>query len=455
MRPFRPERSPGSIKKSETKMTQTVLASDFKKQPFWWEEAVPFHQEVDIPERVDVVIVGSGFCGLSGGIRCLELGRSTLVVDAGPIGGLASSRSGAMLSSGQKFLLNGASQNFSEAKVDAVSRLHAEAFDFVKGLACDEGLDFDFQQCGRLFLGSIPDEVARFKRHAQVLRSRAGVTTRVLERDQLKTEIGTDFYIGGMVVEEFGGIHPSKFGRALAQRFIGRGGLVASHTRVGGVKPVADGFRIDTERGTVHARHVLFATNGYTDGAFNYLKRRVAPAASYIIATERLPKATMATLMPKRRMYSDSKRNLWYFRPSPAGDRILFGARPGAFPVPAEKAAAILHRFLCQVFPQLQAVRISHCWSGNVAMTSSHLQQIGAVNGVYFAVGCNGSGAAIMPYLGKIAVERMLGVRAEPTLFETSPFKAFPPYGKFPWFVPIAVAGYEALDWIDRAKARV
>ncbi|WP_164708057.1 NAD(P)/FAD-dependent oxidoreductase [Paraburkholderia phosphatilytica] len=406
-----------------------------------------------MPAKVDVLIVGSGFCGLSAGIRSLELGSSALVVDAGPIGGYASSRSGAMLSSGQKFLLTGASQSFSAEQVDAASRLHAEAFEFVKGLALKEKLEFDFQQCGRVFLASVPADAARFDTHAQVLRSRAGVSARVLRRDELHDEIGTDYYFGGMVVEEFGGIHPSKFGRALARSFLTAGGLAASHLRVTDVARTGGGFRVETARGTVLAKHVLFATNGYTDRAFGYLKSRVAPAASYIIATERLPAAVMAEAMPRRRMYSDSKRNLWYFRPSPAGDRILFGARPGAMLVPVDEAARTLHGFLCRVFPQLRDVKISHCWTGNVAMTHSHLQQMGSVDGIHYAVGCNGSGAAIMPYLGRLAAERMLGFRATPTLFECSPFKAFPPYGKYPWFVPLAVAGYDMLDWIDRKRA--
>lgn len=436
-------------------MTNTVLATNFKQEPFWWEAAAPFHHDVALPERVDTIIVGSGFCGLSAGIRCLELGQATLVIDAGLIGGLASSRSGGMLSGGQSFLLNGAAHGFSSDEVNAISRLHTEAFEFVKDLACAEQLDFDLQQCGRLFLASLPEDAARFEGQAQILRARAGVSARVLDRSELRSEIGSDFYFGGMVVEEFGGIHPSKFGRALADRFVAKGGLVASATRVERVESLPNGFRVDTEKGAVFAKHVLFATNGYTDRAFSYLKRRVAPAASYIIATETLSTSLMAEVMPKMRMCSDRKRNLWYFRPSPEGDRILFGGRPGALPVSLTEAAGTLHGFLCKVFPQLAPVKISHCWTGNVAMTSNHLQQIGSVDGVYYAVGCNGSGAAIMPYLGRIAAERMLGFRVEPTLFETSLFKAFPPYGNFPWFVPVAVAGFNLLDWMDRKRAHI
>lgn len=435
--------------------TASVLAEHFKREPFWWEAAAPYRSETALPARVDVVVVGAGFCGLSAGIRCLELGNDTLVVDAGPIGGLASSRSGAMVSAGQKFLLNRASKGFSEAQIEAASRLHAEAFDFVKGLAIDAGLDFDFQQCGRLFLASVPSDAAPFDSHARILRERGGVRARVLTRDELRSEIGSDYYFGGLLVEDFGGIHPSKFGRSMAHRFVELGGLAVSHTRVVRATRCTDGFRVDTDRGSVIARHVLFATNAYTDSAFSYLKRRVAPAASYIVATEPLPPALMAQIMPHRRMYSDTKRNLWYFRPSPDGHRLLFGARPGALPVSVEDAACTLHSFVSKVFPQLAGTRISHCWTGNVALTSNHMQQIGEVDGVYFAVGCNGSGAAIMPYLGRIAAERMLDFRKQPTLFETSAFKAFPPYGDFPWFVPIAVAGYDILDWLDRRRAEI
>jgi len=209
-------------------MSDSIFAADFKAQPFWWEAAAPFESRAELPASIDVVIVGSGFCGLSAGSTCLQFGRSVLVIDAGPIGGMASSRSGAMISGGQKLLLNGSSRNLGRDQVDAAIRLHAEAFDCVKSLAVDEGLDFDFQQCGRLFLASVPSDSRRFEEHARILRTSAHVTARVLQKEELRTEIGSDFYHGGMIVEEFGGIHPSKLGRALAGRFSEGGGLLAS-----------------------------------------------------------------------------------------------------------------------------------------------------------------------------------------------------------------------------------
>lgn len=431
-------------------MQTSIFADDFKAEPYWWEAARPYDLQQGLPSRVDVLIVGSGFCGLSAGRRCLELGRSVLVVDAGPIGGFASSRSGAMVSIAQKMLLTGKSRHLDGETLRSAIQMHEEAFEHLRSLACDEKLDFDFQQSGRLFLAANPADAPLLQRHADTLRARAGVAAAVLDRSALKEEIGTDRYFGGMLVDQFGGIHPSKLGLALSRAFSAGGGLLSSYTRVEAVLPEANAFRILTNRGEIVARDVLFATNGYTDGALPHLRRRLAPAGSQIIATEPLAPALMNEIMPRRRMYSDSKRALWYFRPSPEGDRVLFGGRPYAWPVSLKKAAEKLQEGMCSIFPQLAGTRISHCWGGNGAMTLSGLQRIGTYRGVHFAVGCNGSGAVIMPYLGRLAAERMLGFRAEPTVFERGRFAAFPPYGEQPWFVSLVVAGYHLRDWRDR-----
>ena len=48
-------------------------------------------------------------------------------------------------------------------------------------------------------------------------------------------------------------------------------------------------------------------------------------------------------------------------------------------------------------FPTLAGTRVSHVWTGNVAMTRSDLPGIGQRDGIWFALGCNGSGMALMP----------------------------------------------------------
>ncbi len=79
---------------------------DFKAEPYWWDAAPPEDASGEaLPERVDVLIVGSGFAGLSAALEAARAGVSVAVLDSGLLGGGASSRSGGMVSSGQKLVL--------------------------------------------------------------------------------------------------------------------------------------------------------------------------------------------------------------------------------------------------------------------------------------------------------------------------------------------------------------
>ncbi|MBS7701820.1 NAD(P)/FAD-dependent oxidoreductase [Chelatococcus asaccharovorans] len=430
-----------------------IFAGDFKASPYWWDAAAPLICTPDLPEEADLVIVGAGFCGLGAARRALELGVTPVVLDAGPISGGASSRSGAMLSGGQKFLINGTADQLGAELLGALTAAHAEAFDYVQRLAGSGSLGEVLQRSGRLFLAAVPKDLARFAGHARIMSELAGVSARVLGPDDVRQEIDTRHYHGGLLVEAFGGLHPSKFAVALAQDLQQRGAILRSHTKVRAARRDGDRFLVRTSAGDVRARHVLFATNAYTDDAMASVRRRLAPVGSYMIATEAIGREAVDALMPARRMYSDSKRNLWYFRPSPDGERILFGARPGLVPGSPERAAPLLHRFLTRVFPSLAEVRISHAWTGAVAMTRSHLQHIGQRGGCWFAVGCNGSGVGIMPWLGHLAVERMLGTRTTPTVFERLPFGWLPNLAGRPWYVPVAAGAFGFMDWLDRRQA--
>ena len=60
-----------------------MFTSDFKTEPYWW-DAVPREpaEPYDIPAKVDVLIVGSGYTGLHAALKTARAGRSTLVLDA-------------------------------------------------------------------------------------------------------------------------------------------------------------------------------------------------------------------------------------------------------------------------------------------------------------------------------------------------------------------------------------
>ena len=140
------------------------------------------------------------------------------------------------------------------------------------------------------------------------------------------------------------------------------GATIAEGVAVSAVNRGDDRWRVATTAGEVEASDVLFATNGYTNGAAPELKRRFVPIGSYIIATEPLEASQAHALLPRRRMAFDSKNFLYYFRVTP-DRRLLFGGRaefgrPG--PDTTRRAAAILRDGMSDVFPELRGTAVEY-----------------------------------------------------------------------------------------------
>jgi len=206
-------------------------------------------------------------------------------------------------------------------------------------------------------------------------------------------------------------------------------------------------FRVETPKGTVSATHVVVATNGYTGRLTPWLQRRVIPIGSYIIATEPLPRAVMARLMPKDRIVSDTRKVVYYYRTSPDGRRILFGGRVSANETDPRKSGPLLHAELARLFPELAGARISHSWLGFIAYTFDELAHVGRRDGLFYAMGYCGSGVGMAGYLGMRIGQQVLGRREGATAFDGLTFPTRPFYRGNPWFLAPAITYYR---WRDR-----
>ncbi len=429
-------------------MTASAFHPDFRAEPYWWEAAPPEDARSEaLPERADLVIVGSGFAGLSAALEAARAGASVVVLDGGPLGGGASSRSGGMVSSGQKLVLTEALKGLPAAKQVAALEDSKATFEFLKDLVARERLDADLQLCGRFFGAFAPAHLATLRRNAETLHARTGVTVRILSREEQRSEVGSDYFHGGFVVEDYGGVHPAKLNRALRDAARAAGAALYSHARVLGTERDGDGHLVRSERGAIRAAHVLFATNGYTDDASRWLRKRVVPVMSYQIATEPLPPGMMDRLIPHRRMVTDSRKELTYTRPSPDGTRILFGCRPRAIDAAPEALAMRMRARMLRIWPELAPIRLTHAWGGFVGMTADSIPHVAEKDGVMHAVGCNGNGVALMTFLGWHAAQLMLGRTNRRAFFADIPFPAVPPPANRSWFVPLASAAYHLRDF--------
>jgi glycine/D-amino acid oxidase-like deaminating enzyme len=429
-----------------------TFAPGFSTTPYWWEAAPPPPPApFALPDAAEVVVIGGGLCGLS---CALELGRAgvrALVLDREAIGWGASSRNGGALSG---------AGSLGRAKSDVAKGLdpkllaemvdEAEAsFDALDALIAREAIDCAWRRCGRFVGAHTEAAMATLAKRADLLNASEPGSAELLPRARLAEELGTTLYHGGLRIARAGSLHPAQYTQGLAAAARRAGATLAGGITVQGIARDGTGFVVATSAGPVKARHVMVATNGYTGRATPWQRRRVIPVASYMIATEEIGAERVQALLPRLRVYGDTKKILYYFRPSPDGMRILFGGRATLSDTDPRIGARWLHRQLLHLFPQLEGVRITHGWKGNVAFAFDMLPHVGAHEGIHFALGCNGSGVTTMTHLGTVAARMMLGGDNRSSAFARMKVPTVPGYTGSPWFMPIVTGLYRMKDRRD------
>jgi glycine/D-amino acid oxidase-like deaminating enzyme len=436
-----------------------LFAPGFAALPYWWEAAEPLQRETPLPDRAEVAIVGGGYAGLSAALTLRRMGHAPVVLDAERIGWGASSRNGGMVSGGLKVASGALEQALGPERARAIALAAAASFPFIEETIAREGIACDYIRCGRFVPAWTPKHYAALEAKAPWIAEVTGLPTAMLPRAQQSEALGSDHYHGGMLAEAGGSLHPGKYARGLAEAAERAGAILVDGVRVRGIRPEGSGFRLSTDKGELSAGAVLVATNGYSRGedgssAMPWLARRMIPLGSYIIATEPLPEGTIDRLFPGRRMISDTKRVLNYFRPSPDGTRVLWGGRASFGQATPEQAAPVLHATMAEVFPELKPVRITHAWTGNVAFTFDFLPHIGVQDGIHYAAGCQGSGVAMATWLGHRAALKLAGAANEGFALDGLPFPTRPLYRGDPsWILPLVGGWYRLRDRIDRVAA--
>ncbi|BCH61936.1 oxidoreductase (plasmid) [Agrobacterium vitis] len=429
-------------------MTQTVAVSP-NSTPYWW-DGCPFPSLPvrDVEKTCDVAIVGGGYTGLSAAMTLARAGKHVQLFDRQALGEAASSRNGGMASGsirpGRKELI----KRFGEGRANAILLEGKQAREDLWRFLRDEGIECEFHLSG-LFDGAMTaDEADDLRRHADFLSGTLGIEAFPVARSDIDKYIGTDLYVGGLVRRDIGGLQPAKLLAGMIR--IATGANVILHENTAVLVSVAEngGVRIQTSRGEVFARKLLVCTDAYTDGFDPWLRRRLVPVRSRIIATEPLGTDVMDRLMPARMMHGDMRKLSYYYRPSPDGTRILFGGRDGTTEGDPIAPTMHLQAELARLFPELAGIGLTHSWFGYVAMHRDMIPRIFSSGNTIYATGYCGSGIVWGRWLGKKAAFKILGDKEQPrSAFDFDPApKAVPFFSGKPWFIPLVYAMYERHD---------
>src|SRR5437899_6657067 len=104
----------------------------------------------DLPDSVDVAVVGGGYCGLSAARTLAKRGVTVALFEAETFGWGASSRNGGMVLTGMKLPVPTLIKRYGR---EAVRRMYAaslDSIDCVEQIVREENIDCNFSRCGHL-----------------------------------------------------------------------------------------------------------------------------------------------------------------------------------------------------------------------------------------------------------------------------------------------------------------
>ncbi len=322
-------------------------------RPYWHATmpTLPDRRDRPLPEKVDVVVIGGGYTGLSCARTLALAGARVTVLEAESLGWGASTRNGGIVHPGYKW---GPSELQARHGEELGRLLWAETLDgwaFLCRLIEEERIDAGLAVTGHVELAVAPSHVRGLGEERESLAA-MGTPAEVLPPQRIREELGSDAFGGALVIGGSGSVHPGRLFAGLVDAAERAGAELHEGVRAWLISAAPGGGHIvHTMRGPIVADQVVVATNGYTDGVVPALRRRIIPIGSYIIATEPLPAELVHELSPKGRPFFDTWNFLHYWQVRDG--RMIFGGRASFRPTSFARAARILHRGLLEIHPQL------------------------------------------------------------------------------------------------------
>tara|TARA_B100000963_G_scaffold207339_1_gene180602 strand:- start:531 stop:1817 length:1287 start_codon:yes stop_codon:yes gene_type:complete len=374
-----------------------------KFYPYWWEDYKPYHfQNCSINNQTyDLVIIGAGYTGICAAQESVSKNLKTLLIDQNALGEGASTRSAGMVSGGLNLgkKVDLFKEYGDQMAVDFIKE-SIDSYRFLEDRVNGYHTEVKFQKTGRLVL-------AHSKKKLEALRKKTDLLNKLtnLKLDFLKNidhEISNDYYKGGMLVHDAASIHPSLFYKFLLDKALNCKLDIFSPCKLLSHKKKENYYIVNTTEGVVKTEYLLFATNGYSEKEIGKENYNIIGVPSYIAVTNEIGTEAINKAMPKLRMYSDTKNDLFYFRPTPDHKRLLFGSFPiWAYQKESSRLVeSFFYKNISRILPSLGNFIIDYIWGGKVGVTFNTLPQVKNENNRLYVFGCNGSGVALMPYLG-------------------------------------------------------
>jgi glycine/D-amino acid oxidase-like deaminating enzyme len=433
----------------------------------FWHDSVPGSlapaSSLDGDTEADVAIVGAGLTGMW---TAYYLGATNpalkIVLCEREIAGFgASGRNGGWCSALFPASLPKLERMAGRESAIAMHRAMQQTVDEVGRVAADEDIDCHWAKGGTVQFARSEAQLMRAREevHEARLYGFDEADMRLLSASEAQEISRMSNVLGGVFTPHCAAIHPARLARGLAGVLRARGVQIYEKTEVQRIKP----RQLVTATGTVTARHVIRATEGYTAQLAGY-KRTVVPVYSLVVATAPLPESALEQVgMATRPTFNDLRHMIIYGQRTADG-RLVFGGRgapyhygsaiePSFDRVPGVFAA--LRRTLTELFPALEDVPITHTWGGPIGIPRDWCASVGLdpSTGIGWAGGYVGDGLSTTNLAGRTLADLITGTDSDLTRLPWVGHRS-PRWAPEPLRWLGVNAGLRVMTWADRAEIR-
>ena len=395
--------------------------------PVWWEGRHP--GPVSDPqvgeERAGLVVVGGGLTGLWAALHAVEEhpGRRVVLLESGHVGSGASGRNGGFVSAS---LTHGLAHGVATwpGEMPMLLGLGHENLAEIEEYLAKEEVEAGLRLCGKTTVATRPHEVAGL-RALHELHESYGQASTLLSAEQVRADVHSPTYLGGLVTPAGGLVDPVALTTGLRDLALRKGVVLHESSEVVSLRREGGVVTCTTARGRVSTDKVLLATNAFRP-LLRRLRSYVLPVWDHVLATEPLSTEQLDRVgWTRGQGLTDSGNQFHYYRRTD-DDRIVWGGydaiyyfrgRTGAELEQRDASHRLLAQHFYETFPQLHDVRMSHRWAGMIDTTSRFTPAFGTALGgrVAYAVGYTGLGVAASRFGARVALDLLAGRETERT----------------------------------------
>ena len=363
----------------------------------------------------DVAIVGAGLTGLWTALFLKELDPDAAVVileqETAAYG--ASGRNAGMLAETVDHGHGLAIQHFGEAEARRLARLGERNVVEMIAYLSDRGIDCDYEPTGRLVAALSERQLEDARRSVVTARHLGLDGHRYLTREEIRAQLDSPLYLGGVQVRGGGILDPVKLVDGLRREAERLGVRLHERTRVESLRRAGAQVQLRAAGRWVRVRRVVLATSAYTHRILPSLTSRFIPLYDYVLVSEPLaPDQREAIGWRGRQGVTDGRSFFNYYRLT-ADDRILWGTSEAAYYPPnrvdrdCDHSPAhyeALRMSFRRHFPALASLRFPYAWGGAICSTTRLTPFFGRALGgrVAYGLGYTGHGLGTTRIAGRI-----------------------------------------------------